>query len=187
MKALTVGHIMTRDVELVRRDSDVHELEKLLLARKVHGVPVVDSEGVLVGVISQTDLLAWHFNTGIDGAGFYDASELSADPREIDGAGFYDASELSAAEDTSGTALRLSNIKSAPVEELMSPVVQCIGPDRPLAVAASKMIEKRIHRLVVVDDRLHVVGLVSAIDLLRAVPGVEDLLSPEFRLEVGSP
>ena len=56
-----------------------------------------------------------------------------------------------------------------------------------LAVAASKMIEKRIHRLVVVDDRLHVVGLVSAIDLLRAVPGVEDLLSPEFRLEVGSP
>jgi CBS-domain-containing membrane protein len=169
MKALTVEDIMTRDVELVRRDSDVHELEKLLLARKVHGVPVVDSEGVLVGVISQTDLLAWHFNTGIDGDGFYDAVEVSAH------------------EEAGGAPLELSNIKSAPVEEIMSPVVHCVRPDRPLAIAASKMIEKRIHRLVVVDELLHVVGLVSAIDLLRALPGVHELLPPEHRLAVGSP
>jgi CBS-domain-containing membrane protein len=124
---------------------------------------------VLVGVISQTDLLSWHFNTGGDGAGFYDAAQVSP------------------TEETGGAPLRLSNIKSAPVEEIMSPVVHCVRPDRPLAVAASKMIEKRIHRLVVVDDLLHVVGLVSAIDLLRALPGVQDLLSPEHRLAVGSP
>jgi CBS-domain-containing membrane protein len=164
MTTLVVRDVMTRDVEVVRRDADVHELEKLLLAKQVHGVPVVDSDGVLVGVVSQTDLLFWHFNTGVDGAGFYNDSELLQ------------------ADEPASSPLRLSDIKSAPVEEVMSPVVHCIKPDRPLAVAASTMIEKRIHRLVVVNEELHVIGLVSAIDLLRALPGVEHLLPSEHRV-----
>ena len=64
MKTRRVEELMVRDVRIVRADTDVHELEKLLLREKIHGVPVTDADGKLVGVVSQTDLLAWHFSTG---------------------------------------------------------------------------------------------------------------------------
>jgi CBS-domain-containing membrane protein len=152
-----VADVMTRDVETVRLEDDVHALEKLMLKKKVHGVPVVDDAGKLVGVVSQTDLLAWHFHTGVDGASYYGDPGLlipGIDPR----------------------TLKVDDIRTAKVEEVMSPLVYCIGPDRPLAEAAAMMIRKWIHRLVVVDDEHHVLGVISAIDLLHSFPGAKEAL-----------
>ncbi|MBW2579331.1 MAG: CBS domain-containing protein [Deltaproteobacteria bacterium] len=58
-------------------------------------------------------------------------------------------------------------------------MVHCIGADRPIAVAAATMVEERIHRLVVVDETLRVQGVISALDILHAIPGVEELIQPE--------
>jgi len=58
-------------------------------------------------------------------------------------------------------------------------MVHCIRADRPIAVAASTMVEERIHRLVVVDETLRVQGVISALDILRAIPGVQELIQPE--------
>lgn len=158
MKQLRVEDLMTRDVATIHRDADVHELEKLLLQKSVHGLPVVDDENKLVGVISQTDLLAWHYNTGVDGASFYRTSDHA---NEAEGAG-----------------LQTVDIETASIEEVMSPVVHCIGADRPVAVAASTMIRQRIHRLIVVDADMRVRGILSALDALHGVPGVEKLVTP---------
>ena len=114
-----VGDVMTRDVETIHHDEDVHVLEKLMLEKKIHGVPVVNDEEKLVGVVSQTDLLAWHFHTGVDGVSFYGDADVSipgVDPRTI----------------------KVDDISSATVEEVMSPLVYCVGPDRPLAEAETK-------------------------------------------------
>jgi CBS domain-containing protein len=46
-------------------------------------------------------------------------------------------------------------------------------------VAASTMVQERIHRLVVVDETLRVQGVISALDILYAIPGVEELIQPE--------
>jgi CBS domain-containing protein len=35
------------------------------------------------------------------------------------------------------------------------------------------MVRHRIHRLIVVDDKLHVRGVISAMDLLQLLPGVK--------------
>ena len=161
MSVKQVGDLMTRDVAVINRKSDVHELEKLLLERRVHGLPVVNDDGILVGVISQTDLLAWHYNTGVDGAAFYDNSRLHV------------------TDEDAIAGLQLTDIKTAPVEDVMSPMVHCIGADRPIAVAAATMVEERIHRLVVVDETLRVQGVISALDILHAIPGVEELIQPE--------
>jgi CBS-domain-containing membrane protein len=161
MSVKQVADLMTRDVAVINRKSDVHELEKLLLEKRVHGLPVVDDDGILVGVVSQTDLLAWHYNSGVDGGAYYDTSRL----RVTD-------------EDTMA-GLRLTDIQTAAVEEVMSPLVHCIRADLPIAVAASTMVCQRIHRLVVVDETLRVKGLISTLDILRAIPGVEELVQPE--------
>jgi len=154
MKTRRVEELMVRDVRTVRVDTDVHELEKLLLREKIHGVPVVGADGKLVGVVSQTDLLAWHFSTGVDGATYYQAA-TQRPPR----------------------GLRFTDIKTALVEEVMSPVVHCICPDQPVTLAAARMIERKVHRLIVVDEEAQVLGIVSATDLLRAVPEIEQALA----------
>jgi CBS-domain-containing membrane protein len=49
--------IMTTDVCTVTRETRVGEVAKLLLARRISGVPVVDDKGALCGVVSEGDLL----------------------------------------------------------------------------------------------------------------------------------
>ena len=52
-----VKDIMTADVIAVRSDAPYREMTALLRSRRVSGLPVVDAEGIVVGVVSETDLL----------------------------------------------------------------------------------------------------------------------------------
>ena len=61
MKSQTVEDLMTRDTAVIRADADVHELEQRLLRDGIHGMPVIGKDETLVGVVSQTDLIAWHY------------------------------------------------------------------------------------------------------------------------------
>lgn len=52
-----VKDIMTTDVAVVRSDASYREMTALVRSRRVSGLPVVDAEGIVVGVVSETDLL----------------------------------------------------------------------------------------------------------------------------------
>jgi len=52
-----VKDIMTTDVAAVRSDATYREMTALLQARRVSGLPVLDAEGIVIGVVSETDLL----------------------------------------------------------------------------------------------------------------------------------
>lgn len=54
---LTVGELMTYDLILVRDDEPLHHAAMLLEQHRIHGLPVVDEAGALVGVVSQTDMV----------------------------------------------------------------------------------------------------------------------------------
>lgn len=69
---LTVGELMTGDPVLAHVDLPLSEAAGLMEFYRVSGLPVVDWEGRLVGVISQTDLLharttegLWHAWPGL--------------------------------------------------------------------------------------------------------------------------
>ncbi len=49
--------IMTTEVISVTPDTSVHDLAQLLVERNISGVPVVDAENHLVGIVSEGDLL----------------------------------------------------------------------------------------------------------------------------------
>jgi CBS domain-containing protein len=53
----TVGDLMTPDPILVHATAPLREAARLLDQHRVHGLPVVDESGALVGVVSQTDML----------------------------------------------------------------------------------------------------------------------------------
>jgi CBS-domain-containing membrane protein len=97
----------------------------------------------------------------------------------VDGASFY--GDPDPFRDDVPANLRLADIRTAEVAEVMSPLIHCIRPTESLAVAAARMTARRVHRLVVVDAAARVVGILSATDLLRAVPGVVAALDEEQR------
>ena len=56
LSEIKVRDIMTKDPVTVPPDYTVEETAEILLNNKISGVPVVDGEGYVVGIITQTDL-----------------------------------------------------------------------------------------------------------------------------------
>ncbi|MCB9559008.1 MAG: CBS domain-containing protein [Kofleriaceae bacterium] len=56
-KATLVGEVMTRQPVTVKPDTVAHAAALVMLERKIGGLPVVDEDGHLVGLITQTDFL----------------------------------------------------------------------------------------------------------------------------------
>src|SRR5687767_11384773 len=54
---LMVADVMTLDPVVVGVDDSIEAAEALMRGRRISGLPVVDGEGALVGVISQTDVI----------------------------------------------------------------------------------------------------------------------------------
>ena len=51
-----ISELMSRDPSCCSPDTDVRELERIMAERQVRRVPVVDSTGRCVGIVSQADL-----------------------------------------------------------------------------------------------------------------------------------
>lgn len=53
-----VKDIMTTDVVTVRPDASYREMASMLRAHRVSGFPVIDEKGIVVGIVSESDLLS---------------------------------------------------------------------------------------------------------------------------------
>ena len=54
---LTVGKLMTIEVLTVRPETHAHEASGMLLDRKIGALPVVDDDGRVLGMVTETDYL----------------------------------------------------------------------------------------------------------------------------------
>lgn len=52
-----VGEIMSRRLVMVRADTSIEALARLLVEHGLHAAPVVDADGLLVGMVSEADLV----------------------------------------------------------------------------------------------------------------------------------
>jgi CBS domain-containing protein len=57
LSRLTVGKLMTRKVYTVTPDAPVVHVAELMTENKIAGLPVVDPEGVVIGIVTESDLL----------------------------------------------------------------------------------------------------------------------------------
>ena len=69
-RPLTVGTVMTPFPVVVHLDTPLEEVAEQLSQNDITGAPVVDGEGLLVGVISQTDLVRTAAAGTTDGRGW---------------------------------------------------------------------------------------------------------------------
>jgi len=56
----TAGDLMTRDVAVVHPETSPLEAVKLMVERRISGVPVLDDADKIVGTLSEGDLVRWH-------------------------------------------------------------------------------------------------------------------------------
>ncbi|MEA3232617.1 MAG: CBS domain-containing protein, partial [Thermodesulfobacteriota bacterium] len=55
---IKVKDVMTADVVTISPDTEITLAAKILLEKRINGVPVIDAEGKLVGILCQSDLVA---------------------------------------------------------------------------------------------------------------------------------
>jgi CBS domain-containing protein len=161
IEMMVVRDVMTSAVHVVTPETPLKEVARLLGDQRISGVPVVDSLGLVVGVVSEADFLIKERGAG--GVRHRPLARLLGDSRES-----RDALAKLAAE-TAGQAMS-------------SPAVT-IGPERPLSEAASLMTSRRVNRLPVVE-RSRLVGIVTRADLVRAYLRSDQELARTIRDEV---
>jgi CBS domain-containing protein len=141
--------LMTTDVAAVSPDTPTRDVAKLLLARRISAMPVVDRSGAPLGMVSEGDLV---------GRG---ASERAA-RRDW-------WLEL-LAEGTTLSPIFRQFVEAAdrPVREVMATPVVTVSEDTEVGDIVRLLEEHRIKRVPVVRGG-RVVGIVSRADLLRAL------------------
>ena len=63
----TVGDVMSREVIAVNPDTSLRTAAELMLEHAISGMPVVDDEGQLLGMVSKTDLVRHRLASEDDG------------------------------------------------------------------------------------------------------------------------
>jgi CBS domain-containing protein len=151
MAELTVADIMQRDVVTASPDGDVESLIKLLREHEVPGVPVVDSERRLVGIVTEGDLV------------------LRSDDADLHLPHFLELfGGVVFLEPLKHLEERLQKAFATKVSEMMTKDVVTIESNASVHEAARKISSSGHNRLPVVEDG-RLVGVVTRIDCLEAL------------------
>ena len=141
MHSQLVKSVMTDKVVAVRSAASFKEIVDVLAEYKVSAVPVVDQDCLVLGVVSEADLLhKLELAT-------CDLHRRRLDRRRVRTAKTKAAGDRAAA--------------------LMSAPAVTIGPQAPIGEAARLMAREQVKRLPVVNSEGRLVGIVSRRDLLR--------------------
>ncbi len=141
MKLWQVGDVMTADVVSVAEKTPYRRIVDLMMARRISAVPVIDDFRLVVGVVSESDLLHK-----------VELANESLEPRVF------------------GSRRRRSartKARGAVAADLMSAPAVTVLPTTPVAAAARLMDSEQVKRLPVTNDLGRLVGIVSRGDLLK--------------------
>ncbi len=142
-REMHVADVMKKDVLSVKKFDSIVSAAHTLLEKNISGLPVVDNDNKVVGIITQADILQ------IVG--------VSKDPSVKDLLKHLLGEKL--------PERKMGDI----VGDIMTSPVATIHPEASIAEAVQDMGEKKIRRLCVVDDKNRLTGLITRADILRAV------------------
>jgi len=157
---MKIKDVMTTNVFTVPTGRTLKETAQLLCDKGISGVPVVDDDGIVVGVISEADILF---------------KERGPDRRR--GGSFAWLFYPDTIENEAKLDARTAG-------EAMSQPPLTIGPNRPVGEAASRMLDERVNRMPVVDEAGTLLGIVTRADLVRAFTRSDAEIESEVRKDL---
>jgi len=152
---MKAAHIMTRTVLSVRPETTILEAARLMLLHEISGLPVVDSQGHIVGMVTEGDFLR--------------RAETGTRRQRSRWMEFFVGPGRLAEDYVRSTGRR--------VEDVMTQPVRTIDEDTPLSDVVELMERHRIKRLPVLRDR-KIVGMVSRANLLHALASLAREIKP---------
>ena len=152
---LVAADIMQRDVLTIAPQETLRDALLMMTGNHVTGLPVMDEHGRCIGLISATDILNFE----------QDHADEEAESEMLQ---FYNP-ENEQWESVPASAFGLEEMGEVRVEEVMATDLIWVDRNKPLKEGARKMLDARIHRVLVMDDTLHLFGLVSSFDFVRVV------------------
>lgn len=175
---LRLSEIMTCEVVTVTPETTLREAVDLFSAKHISGAPVVSGHTV-VGVVSASDILEFAASEPerftepplADASWPEDATDSDTERADaIPGSYYTDlfAGEGGDVADRMGTPSELSVLDLHAVDEVMTRDAISLSPNDSVLAAADVMRRRGIHRILVIDDE-KLVGILSTLDLARAV------------------
>lgn len=149
--------IMSRNLLTVSPTDKLSEALQVMVENHVTGLPVIDRKGCCVGVITATDILTYEQSHSDE------AEEANAEWSR------YFDQEAGRWESLRASAFALEHFGHIAVNEVMNTNVISVPSDTPVEDIARLMVEHEIHRVIVVDRTQHLLGAVSAIDIVQLV------------------
>jgi CBS-domain-containing membrane protein len=146
---LTVKEIMKKEVITVSPENEITQATKILLENHINGLPVVDKNEKLVGIICQSDVIAQQKKLPIPS--FFSFLD-----------GFISLSSMKNLEKA------VEKISAVTVSQAMTPNPVTVRPDTLIEVVAALMVDNNYHTIPVVEEG-KLVGIVGKEDVLRTL------------------
>jgi len=146
---LKVKDIMTTELITVSPQTEITSAAKILLEKRINGLPVIDDSGKLVGILCQSDLVAQQKSIPIPSVytlldSFIPLTSLKRIDKEV------------------------QKIAALKVEQAMTPDPVTVGPETDIEDVARLMVDKKYHTLPVVEGG-KIVGIVGKEDVLKTL------------------
>ena len=154
---MKVSDLMTRDVVAAKPTMTLREAAALLVEKRISGMPVVNEESEVVGVVSEADIL-------VKAGGGTSRNRLLGWLLEPD---FGDEDK----------------IRAETVGEAMSAPALTISAHRPVHEAARLMVGESVNRLPVIEDG-RLVGILTRADVVRAFSRSDAEIAEEIRSDI---
>jgi CBS domain-containing protein len=147
---VAVADVMTANPFVVKPETPLQEAVQILAEKRIGGLPVVDANGQLVGMLSESDLM--QRESGVmprPFAMFLDLVIYLENPKAFD--------------------KELHKAFGQTVEDVMSDRPTTVRADSPLPEAAHLLSQKKMNSLLVLDAEDTLVGIVTRGDIVRAM------------------
>ena len=146
---MLVKEIMTENPITVTLNTEIFKAAEILLDRRINGVPVVDDNGKLVGILCQSDIIAQQKKLPVPSLfsfldGYINLSSMKNIEKEV------------------------RKIAATAVSDAMTPNPVTVGPDSSIETVAALMVDHNLHTLPVVEKGV-LVGVVGKEDILRTL------------------
>jgi CBS-domain-containing membrane protein len=146
---LNASDIMTTDVITVTKETSLTDLAAILYKNNINGIPVVDEEGALIGIICESDLIRNNKKLHIPTVfALFDAVFYLERPKKME--------------------KEIERISATTVGELYIPKPVTVDQTTPIDEIATIMTEKKIYTLPVMDGK-RMVGIIGKSDIIRTL------------------
>jgi CBS domain-containing protein len=146
---LKVKDIMTTEIITVSPDTEIVKAAKILLKKRINGLPVIDDSGKLAGILCQSDLVAQQKSIPIPSVftlleSFIPLTSIKRIDKEVE------------------------KIAALTVKQAMTPNPVTVGPQTDIEDVAKLMVDKKYYTLPVREGD-KIVGIVGKEDVLKTL------------------